>query len=532
MDDDNDNEFENNLNLNLLLSKIPVRLKTRIFNPPRAESEQDKNLIYIIRSLRNNHDFDDETTCMVLNQYPISRGKDLVDLINKSKQSNPSEDKLGLDFANKFNNKLSYCHLWGKWLVWNGNYWRLDNKGMAIEEIRQILRDTDMPDFRRRSITVKGVEYLAQNDPNLTSEILDWDQNNWLLSTPNGTIELKSGKLRISYPEDKITKITSVSRKKGNPQLWLSFLNDATLNDPEFISYLQRVSGYCLTGDTSEETLFFLYGDGGNGKGVFINTLRGILGDYETVATMSMFAQNKFDGHPTDLAMLKGARLVTAQETEEGKAWNESRIKAMTGGDAITAHFMRQDNFTFMPNFKLLFAGNNKPSLKSVDAAHRRRFHIIPFINKPKNLDKELKEKLKVEYPQILNWMIEGCLEWQKHGLQIPKSVKDATEEYFDEQDNFQHWINECCILNPIARTATEVLFSSWQHYAIRQRLFQGTSTMLAAKLRKFGLIPQTDVPFGKGLRGRGYSGLELKKTEYDRLLESISLGKIGEKKV
>ena len=184
--------------------------------------------------------------------------------------------------------------------------------------------------------------------------------------------------------------------------------------------------GYCLTGSIRDHALFFLYGTGGNGKGVLLNTCHDILGDYSAIAAMETFTASKADRHPTDLAMLRGARAVIAQETEDGQRWAESRIKALTGGDAISARFMRQDFFTFKPAFKLLIAGNHKPSLRNVDEAVKRRFNLLPFtvtISKDER-DPELAEKLKGEWPGILAWAIEGCLEWQRIGLCPPNAVR------------------------------------------------------------------------------------------------------------
>jgi hypothetical protein len=171
--------------------------------------------------------------------------------------------------------------------------------------------------------------------------------------------------------------------------------------------------------------------------------------DYVTVSSIETFAASKSDRHPTDFAMLRGARLVTAQETEEGRAWNETRIKALTGGDPITARFMRQDFFTYSPTFKLVIAGNHKPNLRSVDDAARRRFHIIPFTNKPKVVDRHLAEKLKAKWPGILRWAIDGCVAWQQGGLNPPVVVLEATANYFDEQDLFRQWVEECCDVGP-----------------------------------------------------------------------------------
>ncbi len=158
---------------------------------------------------------------------------------------------------------------------------------------------------------------------------------------------------------------------------------------------------------------------------------------------MDTFTASRSEKHSTDVAMLVGARMVCASETEEGHAWAEARIKAMTGGDMLTARFMRQDNFEYRPQFKLTIIGNHAPVLRNVDDAARRRFNIVPFNFKPEAPDLQLEGKLRREWPGILRWAISGCLDWQKHGLVRPTAVSEATKEYFDEQDIFGRWLEE-----------------------------------------------------------------------------------------
>ena len=188
------------------------------------------------------------------------------------------------------------------------------------------------------------------------------------------------------------------------------------------------MTGYALTGSTQEAALFFLYGTGANGKTVFCNTVSGIHAAYAAVAPMETFIATKGERHPTDLAGLRGARLVTAVETEEGRHWNEAKIKALTGGDKIAARFMRQDFFEFVPQFKLVIAGNHKTGLRSINEAIRRRFNLVPFTVKiPEDeRDERLTEKLRAEWPGILQWMIDGCLDWQADGLRPPEAVREA----------------------------------------------------------------------------------------------------------
>lgn len=199
---------------------------------------------------------------------------------------------------------------------------------------------------------------------------------------------------------------------------------------------------------------------------MFLNTVAGIMGDYHTTSAMDTFTEAGQNQHKTFLAMMRGARLVTASETEEGRAWAESRIKQMTGGDPITANFMRQDPFTFLPQFKLTIAGNHKPALKNVDDAARRRFNIVPFLHRPAKPDHKLERKLKAEWPGILRWMIEGCLDWQNHRLVRPKIVTDATAEYFEAQDTIGRWLAERCILAPHLEVKPGALLKDMQEWA------------------------------------------------------------------
>ena len=194
------------------------------------------------------------------------------------------------------------------------------------------------------------------------------------------TINLITGKPTPHIPTDYCTKVAGAQPDGiGHCPRWRTFLDQVTGGDTELAAYLQRVAGYCLTGHTSEHALFFLYGTGANGKSVFVNTLAGIMGDYAVTAPMDTFTESRNERHPTEIAMLRGARLVTASETQAGRNWNEALIKVLTGGDRVRARFMRQDFFEFTPQFKLMISGNHKPALRNVDEAIRRRLHLIPF---------------------------------------------------------------------------------------------------------------------------------------------------------
>ena len=209
-----------------------------------------------------------------------------------------------------------------------------------------------------------------------------WDPDPWLLGTPGGVVELKSGKIRPASADDRITKTTGCAPAKTPAPHWMTFINQCTGDDAALAAYLKRVVGYCRTGSIKEHALFFLYGPGGNGKSVFLNLLTHVLGGYAKTAPMDAFTNDRIGGHPEELAMLRGARCVTSSETEK-VTWRESRLKGLTGGDPITARFLYRSFFTFQPECKLIFSGNHLPCLKSADPAMRRRLHILPFLHKP-----------------------------------------------------------------------------------------------------------------------------------------------------
>jgi len=391
-----------------------------------------------------------------------------------------SEEALALEFAERYQYKLRYVEKWKRWLHWDGKSWKFDDTNAVINFSRETCRE-----FAGKAALLKpssatpiasaktsnAVLQLARSDPRLAATFDQWDANLWLLNTPGGVVDLLTGQVRPHSRDDYCIKIAGVAPDWQKPTpAWDSFLSCVMGGDTELVSFLQRVCGYGLTGITREHALFFCYGTGTNGKSTFLNAISGCVGDYHQVASMQTFTATKSDSHPTDLAGLVGARLVTAVETEEGKGWAEAKIKQLTGGDKISARFMRQDFFDFTPVFKLIIAGNHKPSLQSVDEAIRRRFHLIPFlVTIPKDeRDDMLAEKLKTEWPGILAWIIDGCLAWQREGLNPPPAVLNATTAYFDAEDVMGAWLVEACFREPDAWEKSTVLFGSYKDWAER----------------------------------------------------------------
>jgi putative DNA primase/helicase len=425
-----------------------------------------------------------------------------------------TEDSAAVEFVERHGDALRFCHSTGAWFRFNGVTWQRDQTGIAFQWARELARQlAENQDERKRFITHKtafasGVERFAKVDPKIAVIIDYWDADPWLLGTPGGTVDLRTGLLRDSRQDDGITKSTAVAPLQEDCPRWLRFLVETTGDDGELIRFLQQWCGYSLTGSTREHALVFVYGPGGNGKSVFLNVVASILKDYGTTAAMDTFNASHGDRHPTDLAMLRGSRLVTASETEEGRAWAESRIKQMTGGDRISARFMRQDFFEFTPQFKLMIVGNHKPVLRNVDDAARRRFLIVPFERKPETPDRELEQKLMREAPGILRWMIDGCLDWQTNGLAKPASVLAATEEYFSDQDLFAHWLAEECACEPGNMDKSETsagLFKSWKDFAISAGHASGTRQSFADQMARHGFR------YYRGRKTREFFGITLK---------------------
>jgi putative DNA primase/helicase len=314
--------------------------------------------------------------------------------------------------------------------------------------------------------------------------------------------DLKTGVYRASQPTDYNTKITAVCAAPAGSAalLWLKFLEKVTADNDELIGFLRRFLGYCLTGDVCEQVLVFLYGAGGNGKGVFIKTVASIMGDYALVAPMDMLLTTKNDRHPTEIARLQGVRLVTAQETQTGRTWDEAKIKNLTGADKLTGRFMRGDFFDFDPTHKLMIAGNHKPTLRVVDEAIRRRFLLVPFTVQITEAEKDPKlfDKLKAEWPAILRWMIEGCLEWQRIGLAPPESVRNASKDYFEDQDVLGEWLEARVACDPGNFVTSTQLFSSWKQWCEQRNQFIGTETTFVSNLKDRG-FKQARRAFGRG---------------------------------
>jgi P4 family phage/plasmid primase-like protien len=426
----------------------------------------------------------------------------------KTEQFPDSDEWVGDLVRHDSGHLLRFVPKMGVWFCWDGSRWQKDAVNLAEARIRDTTRkmgarlakyggsEQEAANAAKRAMMLtsankmKSVLRFLQSSRELTATPEAFDTNPWILNTPGGTVDLKTGLLGPSDPELMCSKRTAVVPDPSRGlTLWDRFLDEATAGNKDLQRYLQKWAGYALTGLTIEQKFLFIWGPGGRGKGTFLRAIGGILADYHTQASMDTFAAANGEKHPTDLASMLGARMVTANETQDGKRWDEARVKELTGGDRVSARFMRQDFFEYKPQFKLFFIGNFRPEIRNVDAAMRRRLYLVPFVTEPKLRDLQLDDKLQAEeWPAILSWMIEGCLLWQREGLvSVPGVVREATDEYFGEQDSFSRWIQDCTVESD-ENTRITSAFQSWREWAGRKGEWVGTERRFTNGVLNAGL--------------------------------------------
>lgn len=451
-----------------------------------------------------------------------------------------SQDNLAVDLGRRcWDSNARHVATWGKWLFWTGTRWELDDKLDHLTRVRAYVRDraAEMLDWAERKAavldaqkegegdrlrrwakeqarnmrsknTVAAVESLARSNRASVARPVVFDADRLLLGTPGGTVDLRTGELRPAKRDDMITKLAACAPAdpESRPHLWLTFLTEIFDGDTELVAFMQRVAGYALTGLTTEHKLLFLYGTGRNGKSVFINTLTWLWADYARRAAAETFLNTNGEKHSTGLAGLQGARLVAGSELPVGKTWDESVIKDLTGGDKMTARFMRGDFFDFDPQLTLMIAGNNQPSFRGVDEAIRARVVLVPFTVTipPEKRDKGLFDKLKTEGPAILRWAIDGALQWQERGLGVPAKVAAASAEYMDDEDTLGQFIGDEVLAVHGNFTSNRDLHERFVQWCEGQGLKAWTQLTLAKELKTRGFEP------AKSNGRRGLKGLKL----------------------
>jgi putative DNA primase/helicase len=393
----------------------------------------------------------------------------------------------GERFAARNRSFVRYCDPWKVWLVWDGGRWLNDERCEIADLAKETIRA--IHDEARASADDKVREHLAEwawkseraerrramiecarSEPGIAIVPADLDRDPWLFNCSNGTINLRTGKLREHDPNDLLTKLSPVDFDLDTKcPLFDAFLLRIMAGDTARIDFLQAFLGYCMTGDVREHVLTFWYGSGGNGKSVLAKIVMRVLGDYaQKAAPDLLFGGERNERHPAELADLFGARFVLCNETRRALAWDEARLKDITGGDTIKARRMRENFWGFEPTHKLAIFGNHRPRFHGTpDGGVQRRLRMIPFdVVIPKHeIDRDLDAKLWAERSGVLGWLVRGCLAWQRDGLPEPAAVTEATQSYFASEDQIGNYFAERCTFNPdnrITRKALREDYDAW----------------------------------------------------------------------
>lgn len=375
------------------------------------------------------------------------------------------------------------------WHTWDGKRWLADRTAELLRRAKQTARavyhdaaDCEDDEERKR---IAGWARVSESEPRRRAMVSlaatetpvialaeQLDANPWLLCAENGTVDLRAGKLRAHRPADLATKLARAAyQPNASSSDWQQFIDTTTGGDHELAAFLQRVVGYTLTGDTREEALFFAHGPAATGKSTFLEAIKATLGDYATTADFDTFLRRRGDaGVRNDIARLAGARMVVSIEVDDGKALAEGLIKALTGGDTVTARYLYAEAFEFAPQFKLWLAANHRPRVHADDEAMWRRIVQIPFSNTIPAADRDptLKQRFKTDADiraAILAWAVQGCLEWQQRGLDIPARVRDYTAEYRAENDPLAEWIADDCQLGAEHWAPAADLRTAYEHW-------------------------------------------------------------------
>jgi putative DNA primase/helicase len=387
-------------------------------------------------------------------------------------------------FARRFGSKVIHTPGQG-WLVYDGKRWRRDDllqvTELAKETARRIADESQHLDdngaraarskFSAQSLGKGALDRmldLAKSLVGVEDNRLDADP--WLLNVENGTIDLRTGRREKHDQRDLLTKVAPVrANRRAKCPLFKKFLHRITGDDAGLRTFIQKAVGCSLTGITTEQVFFFVHGkSGNNGKSTLVNLIRDMLGDYGCHTPTETLLTKQYDNNiPADLARLAGARMVTAIEADANRHLAEAKIKAMTGGEPIVARFMRQNFFSFVPEYKLWLVANDRLRVRGTDEAFWRRVRVIPLgIEIPaEERDKKLAEKLRAKWPGILAWAVRGCRKWQAEGLAEPKAVRSATKGWHREMDHLKKFVGEQLIIAPGHKIAASQLFDLYKKW-------------------------------------------------------------------
>lgn len=419
-----------------------------------------------------------------------------------------TDDGNALRFVDRYGELIRYCPPWKAWLVWDGRRWAKGADGAILRMARAVARsihadaaDAADTDEQKRigkwaiqsqhASRIQAIISLARADERVEVQPDVFDADPWLLCVDNGTLNLRTGKLRTHDPADHITKLSPVPYDPhALAPRFEQFLSEVFAEDGDLIAFMQRFAGYTLSGSTEERCLAILYGAGKNGKSTLIEIMRHVLGDYAQSTDVETVLAKRYAGVGNDVAALRGARFVSTSEIDRGRRLAESKVKQLTGSDTVTARFMFAEFFDFRPEFKLWISTNNKPEIKGTDNAIWDRIRLVPFGVRFEgaDLDKDLPQKLRDEASGVLAWLVRGCLEWLQDGLGSAKSIDEATQDYRVEMDILSAFIDEGCLEGPEREATAAHLYSAYKTWCEDNHE-----------------EPEKQRRFGEALRARGY---------------------------
>jgi putative DNA primase/helicase len=430
-------------------------------------------------------------------------------------------------FMDMFGDRVRWCPARKLWLFFDGTRWAWDECGevlkLAQETARSIHKEAAAePDpAKQREIARFAVSsqnegringMLSQAKPHAALRLADLDADPWMLNCQNGTLDLRTGTLKDHDPADLITKMVPVAYDpEAGRERFENFLREVLVDDA-VVGFVKRYCGYTATGITRERLFAILYGAGKNGKTTLVELLQDVLGDYATNTDTETILTKRYQGVGNDVAALKGARFVSAAEVEQGRRLAESKVKQLTGSDTVTARFLFGEPFDFRPEFKLWLSTNNKPIVQGTDDAIWDRIRLIPFTQRFEGeyQDPKLPEKLRDELSGILAWIVEGCLDWQEHGLGEPESVTAATAQYRTEMDTLAAFLEDRCVERPNAVAPSTPLYKQYQMWCDDAGEKPETQKMFGMRLSERGFV-NAKLTSGPHKDRKGWLGIGIK---------------------
>jgi putative DNA primase/helicase len=403
---------------------------------------------------------------------PVKESIQSITDIERVLMQKPTQENVALMFRGRMDGKLLFAHSHGKWYEWDGTRWKREETQKALNFARDISRYANVEGKSSLATAsfYSGVETICRADRAFAIQGSEFDSDNYLLGTPDGTIDLRTNTLRSPKQDDLITMQTSISPKNEHAYVFINFLDDITCGDAELKDFLQVALGSCLSGAVENHWILFWTGNGRNGKNTLGDLVEKILGDYsKKVSSDLLIVRQGFGAHPTEIADLQGVRLAVSSEVNDSDHWNEARVNELTGDYELSARFMRADFFRFKRTHKHLVYGNHRPQIRNLTAAVKSRFKIVPF--KASFVGREdplMPEKLWGEAGFVLAWLLEGHRRWVELGRKLPpcRAVEDESEDFFASQSTIEAWIDECLVrCSDEEETKAKLLYDSYRDW-------------------------------------------------------------------